>query len=346
MKTSRLLGISLLAFAALSGTAMAHEKWFYDGPPMPTRWELFFQARPLAFTGGTLAVFVLACVVWRLRGGRDFVPGPEAFGARPERRMAFYGLAPAILGLHIAVPLLVYGVIGRLFTPNNVMMPGWAHFLGLGEALIALCLFYGGMARPASLALIALWAGGAALFSPEGMLENLHVLGYAGFFYLAGRGPIAVDRLLFPRLEPRADYVAMAPTVLRIGVGLGLVVVGFTEKLANIPLAEAFLKLYPFINFTPKLGIGMSDEMFALCAGSVEVLAGLMIAFGVFPRTIILVALFPMNLSLTVFNWEELIGHMPFYGALAFLLVWTPKDRDLWIAGLRRGPLEVHESPG
>ncbi len=81
--------------------------------------------------------------------------------------------------------------------------------------------------------------------------------------------------------------------------------------------------------------------LFALSAGAVELLAGLMILFGVFPRKIILVALFPMNLSLTVFNWEELIGHMPLYGALAFFLIWTPRDRDLWVAGLRRGPLEV-----
>ena len=338
--------MSTLALAVLSGTAMAHEKWFYEGPPKPTRWELYFQARPLLFTAGTLGVFGVACVIWRLRRGRDFIPGPESFGATAQGRMAFYGLAPAILGLHVAVSLLVYGVMGQLFTPNNEMGPGWAHFLGLAEALIALCLIYGGMTRPASLALIALWAAGAALFSPETMLESLHILGYAGFFYLAGRGPIAIDRLLFPKLEPPIEYVAMAPAILRVGVGLGLVVVGFTEKLANIPLAEAFLREYPFINFTPKLGIGMSDELFALCAGSVEVLAGLMIAFGVFPRTIILVALFPMNLSLTVFNWRELIGHMPFYGALAFLLVWTPKDRDLWIAGLRRGPLAVHESPG
>ena len=179
------------------------------------------------------------------------------------------------------------------------------------------------------------------LFTPEPMLESLHVLGYAGFFYLAGRGPIAVDRLLFPRLEPPARFVPLAPVLLRIGLGGGLAIVAFTEKLANIPLAEAFLQQHPYINFMPALGMPMSDELFALCAGAVELLAGLMILFGVFPRTIILVALFPMNLSLTVFNWEELIGHMPLYGALAFFLIWTPRDRDLWVAGLRRGPLEV-----
>lgn len=343
MKLARILGFATVPLLLGVSPAQAHEKWFYHGPRMPLRWDLYLRPLPLSFTAGVLVLFGIACLLWRLRGGRDFVPGPEAFGAREERRMAFYGLAPAILGLHAAVPLLVYGVMGQLFTPNNRMPAGWAHFLGLSEALVALCLFYGGMTRPAAVALMGLWAAGAFLFSPEAMLESLHVLGFACFFYLAGRGPVSVDRVLFPRLEPTADSMALAPTFLRIGVGASLLVVGFTEKLANLPLAEAFLHEYPFINFMPKLGAPMTDELFAICAGSVEVLAGLMILFGVFPRTIILVALFPMNLSLTIFNWEELIGHMPFYGALAFFLIWTPRDRELWVSGLRRGPLEVHE---
>ncbi len=338
--------ICILALAALglvltSRRAQAHEKWFYEGPNHPINWPMYFQPMPLGFTAGVLLLFGAACLLWRIRRGHDFIPGPEAFGARDERRMAFYGLAPAILGLHVAVPLLVYGVTGRLFTPNNEMHGAWRHFVGLAEAFIALSFVYGGLARLSALALVVVWLVGAVLFTPEPMLESLHMMGYAGFFYLAGRGPISVDRLLFPRFEPSEPFVALAPTVLRIGVGASLVVVAFTEKLANIPLAQAFLQQHSYINFMPKLGLPVTDYVFALCAGSVELLAGLMILFGVFPRTIILVALFPMNLSLTVFNWEELIGHMPFYGALAFLLVWTPRDRELWIAGLRRGPLDV-----
>ncbi len=330
-------------FLAFAGTAQAHEKWFYEGEHMPLRWDLYLRPIPLGFTIGVIVVFAAAALLWRIRGGRDFVPGPEAFGARDDRRMAFYGLAPAILGLHVAVPLLVYGVMGQLFTPNNVMPAGWSHFLGLAEAMVALSFIYGGMARPASLLLVALWIIGAFIFTPEPMLESLHMLGFAGFFFLGGRGPVSVDRLLFPCVEPPAHYVPWAPAALRVGVGSSLAVVGFTEKLGNLPLADAFLHQFPFINFMPKLGIEMSNELFATFAGSVEILAGLMILFGIFPRTIILVALFPLNLSLTIFNWKELIGHMPFYGALAFLLIWTPRDRDLWVAGLRRGPLEVDE---
>jgi uncharacterized membrane protein YphA (DoxX/SURF4 family) len=126
----------------------------------------------------------------------------------------------------------------------------------------------------------------------------------------------------------------LAPSALRIGVGISLVMVAFSEKLANPQLALSFLQQHP-LNFTAALGMPMSDAAFVLCAGTVELLVGLCVLFGLFPRVIILVAWLPFNLTLTIFDWVELIGHLPFYGAMAFLLVWTPEERDLWINGLR-----------
>ena len=51
-------------------------------------------------------------------------------------------------------------------------------------------------------------------------------------------------------------------------------------------------------------------------------------------------ALVPVNLTLTIFNWNELIGHLPIYGALALLLIWEPgrKNLRLWIEGLHNSP--------
>jgi hypothetical protein len=118
--------------------------------------------------------------------------------------------------------------------------------------------------------------------------------------------------------------------------------VAFTEKLANLPLAEGFLKEYP-LNFTAALGIPMSNETFILCAGAVELLVGFWISFGIFPREIIVIAWVPINLTLTIFSWPELVGHLPIYGAMAVLLVWEGDDEDrrLWVRGLRDGPLGI-----
>jgi hypothetical protein len=74
-----------------------------------------------------------------------------------------------------------------------------------------------------------------------------------------------------------------------------------------------------------------------LCASTVELLVGLWILFGSFPREIILIAWIPINLTLTIFNWTELIGHLPIYRTLAVLLVWLPgrENLPLWLKGLR-----------
>lgn len=329
---------ALMLLLGAPSTASAHEKWFYDGPHHPLRWDLFFQPQPLAFAGATLALFIGAVILWRLRGHRDFIPGPEILGATDESRMKFYCWVPAILGLHLAVPLLIYGVQGQIFSPNLHLPSPWPYWLGLIQTGLALAFFYGGMTRPAAVILALLWLTGIGVLGIEPMLENIHYLGYAGFFYLAGRGPYSIDRLLFPKLEPSRAQTKFALIPLRIGIGLSLAIVAFTEKLANLPLAESFLQQQP-LNFTAWLGIPMSDRTFALCAGSVEVLVGLMIMFAVFPRTIILIAWVPINQSLTVFNWAELVGHLPFYGAFAVLLIQTtsPTDRDRWVRGLKPG---------
>lgn len=336
-------------YAALSGllismtatTVEAHEKWFHEAETYALRWNLFFRPLPLLLFGAVLIATFAAWFYWRKRG-RGFVPGPEDFGTTADRRAALYGLIPAILGIHVAVPLLVSGVQGELFTPNNKLPGFWMYVFGLAQTGIALAIFYGALTRIAAVALAVLWFAGIFLVGLEAMLESAMYLGFAAFFFLAGRGPISIDRLLLPKLEPSARLMEKAVPALRAGLGLSLVFVAFTEKFANIPLASAFLERYP-LNFTAALAIPMSNETFILCAGSVELLVGLWILFNIFPREIILIAWIPINLTLTIFNWTELIGHLPIYGTLAVLLVWAAGGENLalWLSGLRSGPLAI-----
>lgn len=325
----------LLAPLLLAPTAAAHEKWFTSGPVEKLDPHDLVSMPVLIGVIAVAAATAAAWVLWRLRRGREIIPGPTACGATPEGRAAFYALAQAILGVHLAVPLFVYGLQGQLFTPNNPLSGGWYSFVRLAEATVGLSFLYGFLTRPAAAMLAILWVAGIAWRGPLAMLENLHYLGFAGFFFLGGRGRYSIDRMLVPRLEPSARLVALAPLALRLGVGLSLAVVAFSEKLANLDLSRKFLQEHP-LNFTPAWHIPMTDSTFAIWAGCVELLAGLCIALGLFPRVIILIAWLPINLSLTVFNWVELVGHLPFYGAIAFLFVWTPDEEDgrLWRQGV------------
>lgn len=339
----RRLTLCLTMLFALATQAAAHEKWFHETENYGLRWDLFFRPLPLAFVGAMLFATIVAGFWWRRRG-KGFVPGPENFGTTDDRRAALYGLIPAIIGIHVAVPLLVSGVQGELFTPNNKLPGFWMYVFGLAQTGIALAIFYGALTRIAAVALAVLWFAGIFLIGLEPMLESSMYLGFAAFFFLAGRGPISIDRLLLPKLEPSARLMEKAIPVLRMGLGLSLIIVAFTEKFANIPLASAFLERYP-LNFTAALGIPMLNETFILCAGAVELLVGLWILFGIFPREIILIAWIPINLTLTIFNWTELIGHLPIYGAFAVLLIWSAgrENLALWLGGLRSGPLAILE---
>lgn len=332
----------LVACFSLTSLSRAHEKWFVNSRPYPIQWQSVFEGRTLAFIIGVFVITALLGLLWKKRG-RAFLPGPEELGSTPDRRTAIYSLIPLLLALHLAVPLLVNGVTGHLFSPDN-HLEGWARYwLGVAQAGIALALFYGAITRIAAALLVLLWVIGIFLMGYEPMLDNALYLGLGLFFFCAGRGPVSIDRMLFSKLEPSPEFMRKALLFARVGVGLSLTFIAFSEKLANMPLALAFLNEHN-LNFTPVFGIPMSNDLFALCAGSVELLAGLMILLGIFPREISLVAWLPINMTLTVFNWSELIGHLPIYGVLAVLVIWTPSEenRRLWLDGLRKGPLPIN----
>lgn len=341
---------TVVAGLLLAAPAFAHEKWFIDEDPYRSAFSAAFDPPSLLFLAAGLALFLAAYLVWRSRGRNGFLPGPELFGAVPERRSRLYGLIPLILGVHLAVPLLIAGVSGTLLSPHVALDGAWRYLLGLVQTGVALSLFYGGFARPAAVGLAVLWLLGVWLVSPLAMLENAHILGFAAFFFLAGRGPLSIDRLIFPRLEPPPSLTRRAVPALRIATGVSFIVVAFSEKLANLPLALAFLERYP-LNFTASLGVPLSNEAFILAAGTVELVIGLLLVSGIFVRETIVVAWLPFNLTLTVFNWVELVGHLPFYGVMALLLIWdgNERERDLWVAGVSApsdGALPVRQGMG
>jgi uncharacterized membrane protein YphA (DoxX/SURF4 family) len=325
--------VSFLFFATPS--AQGHEKWFHDSAGQPTCWCALGTARPLIAIAVVLVLTLIGFVGWRWRGKRDLIPGPRQFGSTAAGRSTFYAAVPALVAVHLAVPLLAMGMTGKLLSPNNVLTGSSRYLLGLAEIACAVAFFYGVLTRLAAVALLLIWLVGFPLAGWEPMAENFHYVGFAAFFYFCGRGPYAVDRLMFPRLEPPVHLLKYGLPCLRVAVGLGLAFVAFTEKLANPALAAAFLQEHA-LNFTARLHIPMCDATFALCCGAVELLVGLWIALGIFPRTIILIAFIPFNMSLTIFHGVELIGHLPFYGALALLVLWTPdvEEENIWTRAL------------
>lgn len=321
-------------YLASAPSGQAHQKWFFAGEPPALTPHGFFSAYCLSAVAVAVAVTLLAGFFWRRRGQRDLIPGPERLGATDEGMARFYGWVPLVIGIHFAVPLLVLGVQGQLFSPNNVLAAPWIFILGTWQIAIALSFLYGGLTRVFAASLAVLWVIAGYLVGWETALENLHYLGAAVFFFCKGRGPYSIDRLLFPALEPSPALARHGLKLLRISVGAGFVFVAFTEKLANPALAETFLAQFP-LNFTTATGFPLSNEAFIWCAGTIELLLGLFLAWGIFPRVIIIGAWGIINLTLTIFSWVELVGHLPIYGIMAVLLVWAPSEKTTRL--MRRG---------
>ena len=104
-------------------------EWFADAKGYPTQWEQIFRFPQIVGVLLALAVTIVLAVVWRRTGGRALLPGPEAFGATPGGRARFYALVPLILGIHVGVPLIVLGITGQLFSPNNPLSGPWLYVL-------------------------------------------------------------------------------------------------------------------------------------------------------------------------------------------------------------------------
>ena len=206
---ARLLALLLLAWIT-SGSALAHVKWFHTGPKPPINFAALLEPVALVLILAVSAVVIALWFVQRARGGASLLPSVEWFGATPERRMGLYGFVPAILGVHLAVTLFVSGVTGHLFSPDNALPGAAAYLFGLAQAGIALSLFYGGLARVSAILLAGLWFAGLSIFGLEAMLDNALILGFAAFFWFAGRGPISIDRLILPRLEPSINAMRRA----------------------------------------------------------------------------------------------------------------------------------------
>lgn len=103
------IAFCISTFLLMASQASAHEKWFHETEGYGLRWDLFFRPLPLAFVAAVWLATLAGWFFWRAPSQRGFVPGPEHFGTTNERRMALYGLVPLIVGVHVAVPLFVWG---------------------------------------------------------------------------------------------------------------------------------------------------------------------------------------------------------------------------------------------
>jgi uncharacterized membrane protein YphA (DoxX/SURF4 family) len=193
-------------------------------------------------------------------------------------------------------------------------------------------------------------------FGIDPVLQRIDLLGLAAFVLIAGPGRWSADldrgaaRDWFESDgslgERGLEAMASAIFVLRIAAGSALIIVALYEKLINPDLALAFLEEHPDLQVAHQIGLPLSDLEFIRVAGAIEVLFGLLLISGALPQVIILIAGIPFNATLWFFGINELVGHLPVYGAMLVILVWGshPQLRPT-VYGWGRAPAVARRTP-
>lgn len=293
------------------GAWFAHVKWYVDDPQRaPLDARLLGEPLTLALLAGT----ILAAALWAVVGRR--VPAPEIGALRPLGRLAPW--VPRLLGVHLGVSLLALAVTNAYLAPHLSLddVPGGSA-LALAQGVVGVWLVSGVWLRPAALGVVALGPLALVFTGPLAVVEAVDTLGVALFLALL---PPGRDR--FGARHASAAQVRDPLLVLRLGAGLALVVLAFSEKLLVPELPARLLAAYPEVEVFRILGLEFSPDAYARLAGLTELFLGLVLLSGAAPQVAVLVAAVPFNLTLLVFDRFELLGHLPVYGTLLALLVY------------------------
>jgi len=295
----------------MNGAPLGHVKWFVDPSRFPTDYSLLLTPPVLIAFAVALAAIGIAFVIARR------VPEPRVF-ASLER---FAGVGPLALGVCVGASLVWAALLGMLFVPSLRVDPDGEGKILLGtEVIIGLALALGAGTRAAAVGLALLGAIAMVPFSLESILEQVHLLGAAVYLFVIGRGPVAVDALFGQRRSvERQEAPAIALGVLRVAMGFGIAFGALTEKLLDPALSGALLAQRPELNVVRGLGIG--DPQFVYLAGVVELAIGAVVLSGQLTRPVMAVGALLFTVTVPLFGWLELLGHLPYYGMMLTLFL-------------------------
>jgi hypothetical protein len=297
------------------GPIVAHESWFTNTRP-PYDWGFAVDPATLVLVAAAVAI----AIAWRVLGAR--LPRPELPFLAPLGRLAPW--VPRLLAIHAGVSLLAQAARHTYLAPSlELGHTAAGAALAIAEGVLGVWLVSGFRIRIAAFVVVAAGVLGMIAYGVVPIIERMDLLGVALFLALLQPGPDRWGAASTSRRE-----VLAATFALRMTVGGSLIVLAFTEKLARPDLALAFLDRYPAFNLLQTIGLRVSDVEFIRIAGAFELLFGLLIVSGRLPQAVVIFAGIPFNATLFFLGAEELIGHLPIYGAMLALLIYG-SNREL-----------------
>lgn len=300
-----------LALLIAPSLALAHTKWF--APATLDHYTTDAPTTLYLMVWTAIIVLIVGIGAWLERHGWLTLNFLE-----PKKSHAFPRAASTFV-MVVGAFLLIAGTHTYLFSPNLTPWTGIPTFFIYIQILIGIAFLVGLASRTSGILLALLWAAQFFFIDTVTVFENFWVFSTAIFIALMGNDYFSVTpySLLRPYVAPLKQY---ALSILRIGTGLTLMILGLSEKILAPEFGINFLSLHHW-NFMTSLGIPFTDYLFTLSAGAVEFLFGLVFLLGIVTRLNALVVAIVFTIPLFLLGPIELAGHLPHFAAVVMLLL-------------------------
>lgn len=321
--------ISLLApVLLLPSVAFAHVKWFVESEEVT---EKYHQSVSFyAWNSPEVMVWSLLVVLAVLVFGfiDRLIPDPKVlvdFGAK--HKAVINRVAQAVLGLFLVSVSFLWKIV---IVPDMHVVGGFTSALQYLQVVIGLMYIFNLKPKLASVGLALLCLGVTLSGGLVVLLENVILLSLAAYFFIIN--------------SKQGSYAASlkdnAVDIVRIGTGVSLIVLAFTEKFLYPELSLQFLQVHHW-NFMQPLFPWFTDKLFVLSTGFAEVIFGVLFIMGYMTRiTTVLISVFFASSVITMLvqfgQWE--VEDLVVYAA-AILFIFYGHGKKKFFA---KNPSHVH----
>lgn len=271
----------MLILGYIPNITSAHVKWFVDSDVIVEK----YHGMTTFYSWGSKEVLIWSAIimvtVFLFSILDSVIKTPKKlldFGLKHETQIN--RIAQMVLGIFLVTVSFVWNII---LVPNVHVDNTLTVTLQIIQALLGIMYIFNIAPRTASIGLLLLCFG---LFFQQGILvffENAILISLALYFLIIHS---KTDSFIFKK------YYKHGIEIVRIGTGISLITLAFTEKLLYPELGMEFLSVHHW-NFMQPLFPWFSDKLFVLSTGFAEMIFGILFILGYITRiTTILIAIF------------------------------------------------------
>lgn len=299
-----------LALLAVPSLAMAHVKWFAEEENFVPKYNISDSHIIIAIIIGLVIIGLGIYLEKKLH-----VPHKLE---KTIQKWAPGVLSIASIGFGLA--FIIFAFKGFIFAPNLPAVGNMGALMLSIELIAGILILLGFYERIGGLLILVLFFLGIHQYGGIEMLDTLEMVGFVIYIIIIGRPKWQIKDWNFVHHLTHKIHRYGLP-ILRVGTGLNLIVLGFTEKILNPSLTDNFLSHYNW-NFMQNLGFhNFTNYYFGFSAGVVEVLFGVFFLLGLVTRTTTIALAVFLVTTLYLLGPIELIGHLPHFSIAIVLLV-------------------------